>query len=107
MTSLLRAKEYVFTGDRIGAELAVQLGLANRVVPHAEVMAEATKLAHRLASLPRQALADTKRAMNAHLAQAMAGPMEIALAAELHSMGSEEYRARVAELLGGRAGAKK
>ena len=85
----------------------MQLGLANRVVPHGEVMAEATKLAHRLASLPQRALVETKRALNAHLAQAMAGPMEIALAAELHSMGSEEYRARVAEILAGRAGAKK
>ncbi len=107
MTSLLRAKEYIFTGDRIGAELAVQLGLANRVVAHGEVMAEATKLAQRLASLPQRALADTKRALNAHLAPAMAGPMEIALTAELQSMGSEEHKSRVRELLAGRAGAKK
>jgi len=103
MTSLLRAKEYVFTGDRIGPELAVSLGLANRVVPHAELAAEASKLAHRLAALPARALQDTKRALNAHLAQAMTGPMEIALVAELQSMGSEEHRARVQELLARRS----
>ena len=106
VTSLLRAKEYLFTGDRIGAELAVALGLANRVVPHAGLLAEATKLAHRLAALPPRALQDTKRALNAHLAQAMAGPMEIALAAELHSMGSEEHASRVRELLAARAARK-
>src|SRR5439155_21577468 len=32
MTSLLRAKEYLFTGERIPAALAVELGLANHVV---------------------------------------------------------------------------
>ncbi|HXO56177.1 MAG TPA: enoyl-CoA hydratase/isomerase family protein, partial [Mycobacterium sp.] len=31
MTSLIRAKEYIYTGERIPAELAVDLGLANRV----------------------------------------------------------------------------
>ena len=33
-TSLLRAKEFIFTGERIAPEQAVALGLANRVVPH-------------------------------------------------------------------------
>src|SRR5215204_5891407 len=33
MMSMLKAKEYLFTGDRITAETAVQLGLANRAVP--------------------------------------------------------------------------
>ena len=37
-TSLLRAKEYIFTGDRIAPDVAVQIGLANRVVPAAELM---------------------------------------------------------------------
>jgi enoyl-CoA hydratase len=106
MTSLLRAKEYVFTGERIGPELAVQLGLANRVVPRAELLAEAQKLAHRLAALPARALQETKRALNAHLAQAITGPMEIALVAELQSMGSEEHKARIRELLAGRAARK-
>ena len=39
MMSLLKAKEYLFTGDRIPAQLAVELGLANRVVPDDEVVA--------------------------------------------------------------------
>ena len=98
MTSMLRAKEYIFTGERIAPEVAVQLGLANRVVPHAELMAEAGKLAHRLAALPQRALVDTKRALNAHIEQTVAGPMEMALLAERESMGSEEHKALVGEI---------
>ncbi len=99
MTSMLRAKEFIFTDDRIGPEQAVQLGLANRVVPDAELMAEATKLAQRLARLPQRALRDTKRALNTHIEKAVAGPLEIALQAEMASMASPEHAERVAKLL--------
>jgi enoyl-CoA hydratase len=67
MMSMLKAKEYLFTGDRIPAETAVQLGLANRVVPHDDLMAEALTLAGRLAEQPPQALQETKRSLNLHL----------------------------------------
>lgn len=60
MMSLLRAKEYLFTGGRIPAEQAVAPGLANRTVPSGDLLDVATALAHRLAGLPSQALQDTK-----------------------------------------------
>ena len=94
LTSLLRAKEFIFTGDRIPAATAVELGLANRVVT-GDVVEEAVQLAHRLADLPKQALQDTKRALNAHIANAAAGVLDFALSAELLTMGSEEHQARV------------
>lgn len=99
-TSLLRAKEFIFTGDRIPAELAVQIGLANRVVPGDGLMDDALRLAHRLAALPQRALRDTKRALNAHLEAVVAGPLEIAIQAELASLGSAEHAERVRQLLG-------
>ena len=98
MTSLLRAKEYVFTGDRIGAQLAVQLGLANRVVPAARLMDEALALAQRLAKLPARALQDTKRVFQLHLEQAARAPMELGLETEKRSMASQEHRDRVREI---------
>jgi enoyl-CoA hydratase/carnithine racemase len=98
-TSLLRAKEYIFTGDRIAPDVAVQIGLANRVVPAAELMDAALALARRLAALPARALRDTKRALNAHVEKAVAGPLEIAIQAELASLGSPEHAARVRALL--------
>jgi enoyl-CoA hydratase len=98
-TSLLRAKEFIFTGERIAPELAVQLGLANRVVPHDELLPEATKLAQKLARLPQKALRDTKRALNTHAEKAVAGPLEIAIQAEIASMASPEHAERVKKLI--------
>jgi enoyl-CoA hydratase len=40
----------MLTGDMIGAQRAYEIGLVNRVVPAAELMSEAKKLAHLLAS---------------------------------------------------------
>jgi enoyl-CoA hydratase len=45
-----RALELLLTGDQIGAQEAHRLGLVNRVVPAAELMAEAKKLAAALAA---------------------------------------------------------
>lgn len=96
MTSLLRAKEYIFTGDRIGAAQAVTLGLANRVVPDADLMSEAITLAERLAALPARALQDSKRALNLHLEKAIAGILDFAVAAESECFVTDEHRDRVA-----------
>jgi enoyl-CoA hydratase len=46
---LCRAKQMMFTGDPIGAQEAVQLGLANCVVPASELLAETHRLAERIA----------------------------------------------------------
>lgn len=82
MTSLLKAKEYLFTGDRIPAATAVELGLANRVVPGDRLLDEAHALAERLAAQPQQALRDTKRALNLHLAAAVNNVLDFAFSAE-------------------------
>jgi enoyl-CoA hydratase len=44
------ALEILLTGDMIGAARAYEIGLVNRVVPAAELMTEAKKLAHALAA---------------------------------------------------------
>ena len=67
MTSLMKAKQYLLTGDRIPATEAVALGLANFVVPPAELLADATSFAYRLAAQPPQAVQETKRILNQHL----------------------------------------
>jgi enoyl-CoA hydratase len=92
MMSLLKAKEYLFTGDRIPAQLAVELGLANRVVPDDDVVSEAVKLAHRLAQQPQQALQETKRALNLHLQAAIANVAPFALSAEAESFATEDVK---------------
>jgi enoyl-CoA hydratase len=98
LTSVLRAKEYLYTGDRILPERAVSMGLATRVVPATDLLDEAMRLARRLAAQPAQALQDTKRAINAGLLAGIAGPLQVALAAERISLGSAESRAILRKL---------
>lgn len=92
-TNLLRAKEYIFSGRRIPADLAVELGLANAVVPTASLLDRAREIAHDWAKLPFAALQDTKRALNMHLERAMSGVLEFALASESEHFTSEEHAA--------------
>jgi enoyl-CoA hydratase len=92
LMSFLKAKEYLFTGDRIPAADAVTLGLANRVVPDAELINEAMVLAHRLAEKPHQALQETKRALNLHLQAAISLVAPFALSAEAESFAGEDVR---------------
>jgi enoyl-CoA hydratase len=102
LTNLLRTREYLYTGDRIGPELAVELGLATRVVPAGELQAEARRLADRLAALPAGALRATKRVINAHLSLAAAGPIQAGVAAEAVTMNSPEWAEKLNALSQGR-----
>jgi enoyl-CoA hydratase len=90
--SLLRTKEYIFLGEKIPAEEAVRVGMANRVVSGDRLADEAIALAHRLAEQPRQALRDTKRALNKHLNHAADLVLDFAMGAEFESFEVEEVR---------------
>ena len=54
------AFELVALGEPISAARALELGMVNRVAPDAAVMAEAMKLAEKLAAVSRPAMAQTK-----------------------------------------------
>ncbi|WP_068636481.1 enoyl-CoA hydratase [Thauera butanivorans] len=58
------AKEFLMTGDRMGAERAYQMGMVNRVVPRDRLEEETYALAARVAKQPRMGLALTKQAIN-------------------------------------------
>ncbi|RLK09855.1 enoyl-CoA hydratase [Micromonospora sp. M71_S20] len=58
------AKEFLFTGDRMAAARAAELGMVNRVVARDDLEAEVMGLAARIAQMPRLGLALTKRAVN-------------------------------------------
>lgn len=62
---LPRARELIYCGDMIDAETAYRCGLANKVVPLADLMTEAKALAHKLATKPPFAIQQAKEAMNA------------------------------------------
>lgn len=95
LVSLLRAKQWLFTGDRISATDAERFGLATRIVPGDELLTEAMALAHRLAALPRAALRATKRALNLHLERAAHGTLDYVCAAESEHFTFPELAARL------------
>jgi len=99
-TSLLLAKEYAFTGDRITAERAAQIGLANHVVPDDEVLASAVATAQRIAALPRQAVEATKRVLNVHAERAVLATIDFAMASETESFDTDDLRKNVDKFLG-------
>lgn len=98
LTPILRTREHLFTGERIPAALAVEVGLASRAVAPADLLPEARRLAGRLAAQPADALRGTKRVVNLHLAGALAAAVPAGFAAEAATMASDEHRARLLAL---------
>ncbi|HEX8745932.1 MAG TPA: enoyl-CoA hydratase [Pyrinomonadaceae bacterium] len=64
MVGYQKAFELMATGEIIGAQEALRLGLVNRVVPFSELDATVDAIAERLASAPQIALAKIKAALN-------------------------------------------
>jgi enoyl-CoA hydratase len=104
--SLLLAKEYALTGDRISADRAREIGLANHVCPAAEVLPSALATARKIAALPPQAVQATKRVLNVHLERAVLATIDFALAAETESFDTPELQENIARFLAKSAGAK-
>jgi len=79
-----KAKEMILTGDPIGAEEALSLGLAMKVVPKERLLEEANTFAWRLASLPRLAMEASKMLINKSLETDLPSGLEL----EARSLGT-------------------
>ena len=58
------AKEFLFLGERVGADRARELGMVNRVVPRQALETEVFEVADKIAAMPAFGLALTKKAIN-------------------------------------------
>jgi enoyl-CoA hydratase len=98
LTPVLRSREYLFTGQRIPAPTAVEIGLASRTTSPDDLLPEAQKLAERLARQPPLALQETKRVVNLYLRAAFGGALQAGLSAEAASMETDDHRERLLAL---------
>jgi enoyl-CoA hydratase/carnithine racemase len=78
LVGLQRARELIMLGERFDAAQAQEWGLLSKVVPDAELMAEALALARRVAALPPGPVRDLRRI----LARQSGGGLDAAMAAE-------------------------
>ncbi|SEP10865.1 enoyl-CoA hydratase/isomerase family protein [Trujillonella endophytica] len=97
LTPLMRSREYLLTGERIPAATAVELGLATRTVPPGELMAEARRVAARMAAAPAHAVQGAKQVLNMHLMGALP-VLHAGIAAERATMQTADHQDRVQEL---------
>jgi enoyl-CoA hydratase len=58
------AKEFLFLGERMGAQRGYEVGMVNRVVPRERLEDETYAVAGRIGKMPRLGLALTKQAVN-------------------------------------------
>ncbi|MBR8640055.1 enoyl-CoA hydratase [Streptomyces tuirus] len=94
------AKEFLYTGDRMSARRAYEVGMINRVVRPAELADRTMELASRIAEMPRMGLALTKRAVNqAEDLQGMHAGMDSVFG--LHHLAHAHNAETAADSLGG------
>jgi enoyl-CoA hydratase len=93
-----RAKEYLLTGDPIGASEAERIGLVNRVVADDALLAEALAFAHRLAGAPPLAVRHTKAAVNNWVKQTAMASFDLATASEISTFRSDDHAEALAAL---------
>ena len=58
------AKEFLFTGNKMGAERAYQMGMVNQISTRESLADDVKQLAEKIAEMPRLGLALTKQAIN-------------------------------------------
>lgn len=96
---LTRAKEYLLTGDLIGARRAEEIGLINRYVPPDELDGAVNELCDKLLAKPQFALRKTKALTNIEVKRLCGLLIEPGLAWESQSIRQPEHRAAVEALM--------
>lgn len=76
VVGLAKATELLMLGDKVPADEALRIGLANRIVPPDQLLDEARALASRLASGPSFAIGMTKTLLNQELDADFAAAIE-------------------------------
>ena len=94
-----RALEMMMTGDAIGAEDALKLGMINKVVPDDQVMPQALALADRLAQSPTAALGRIKQLLEASPTNDLEQQLELEREVQIESGQTADFREGVAAFI--------
>lgn len=86
-----RAMELLLLGDAVDAERALQIGLANRVVPDDDLAGTTAELAQKLARGPTLAYASTKMLLSRELDMDLAASLELEAMTQALLMTSEDF----------------
>lgn len=90
-----RAMAIYLADDELALGRAHELGLVTKIVPDAELEAETTRFAARLAAIPSEAAAATKALLQRGESERVAAQLEAEKTALLECMKSDAFRARV------------
>ena len=93
-----RAKQYLLTGDPLGAVEAERIGLINKVVAAADLQSEALVFAQRLAAGAPLAVRYTKLAVNKLVKDALNVAFDTSTALELLTFHSDDHREALAAI---------
>jgi len=93
VVGLSKASEMLLLGDKVDAETAARFGLANRVVPDAEVVDAAMEWARRLADGPTLAISMTKRMLQNELTMDIVSAVEAEAQAQALLLQGQDHRA--------------
>ena len=85
-----KAKYFLMTGDRVGADEAERIGLVNFVVDDALLLDTALGIAARLAAGPTQAIAASKAGVNAWMRSLSSQILPLSLSVEMACFGGRD-----------------
>jgi enoyl-CoA hydratase/carnithine racemase len=103
LVGLGKAMELMFTGDMVPAEEAVRIGLANRLVPTAEIAATVAAFAAQIAKGPPLVHRSVKRAVYASLDSDLDAALEREAEGQMKLLGSQDFAEGVMAFLQKRA----
>ncbi|MPY92458.1 MAG: enoyl-CoA hydratase/isomerase family protein [Acidimicrobiia bacterium] len=90
-----KAKYFLMTGDRVGAEEAERIGLVNFVVEDDELLERALAIATRLAQGPTAAISASKMAINAWMRSISSTVMPLSLSLEEANFHTADHKEAV------------
>ena len=102
LIGMRKAKELLFTGDRIAPAEAERLGLINKVVPAAKLEEAANELAKKLAGKSPMALKAVKKLVNRGMESSLDAGLEMEMLAMTAHGTTEDFNEGVKSFLEGR-----